>query len=225
MPTKRFFDIFASLVGLVIFIFPGMFIAIMIKMTSTGPVFYRQKRIGRYGKIFNTVKFRTMMVGAETLGSITAANDKRITSIGKFLRRYKLDEFPQLWNVLSGRMSFVGPRPDIPGYADKMEGEARRILDLRPGITGPASFYFRNEEDLLAIARDPRKYNDEIIWPKKVELNLEYLNHWHFWKDIGYIIITIIPGLNKWCKLVDEGDMQNVERLKLNENHEKTPRR
>jgi lipopolysaccharide/colanic/teichoic acid biosynthesis glycosyltransferase len=99
-------------------------------------------------------------------------------------------------------MSFVGPRPDVPGYADRLEGIARIILELRPGITGPASLYFRNEEKLLASEKDPKKYNDTVIWPKKVELNLAYAENWRFWKDIGYILITVAPPLDKWLKLI-----------------------
>jgi lipopolysaccharide/colanic/teichoic acid biosynthesis glycosyltransferase len=141
-----------------------------------------------------------MVIGAEKGGTITSANDARITPAGALLRRLKLDELPQLWNVLVGKMSFVGPRPDVPGYADKLEGAARRILALRPGITGPASLYFRNEESLLAKVNDPKRHNDEVIWPKKIELNLDYADKWSFRKDLGYILVTIVPGLNKWRK-------------------------
>jgi lipopolysaccharide/colanic/teichoic acid biosynthesis glycosyltransferase len=141
-----------------------------------------------------------MFTDAERHGTITTSTDSRITPIGRWLRRYKLDEFPQLWNVLIGKMSFVGPRPDVPGYADRLEGAARTILELRPGITGPASLYFRNEEDLLATSKDPREYNDTVIWPRKVELNLAYAENWSFWKDIGYILITVIPALNRGKK-------------------------
>ena len=136
-----------------------------------------------------------MYAGSEQKGTITSATDERITPIGRFLRNYKLDEFPQLWNVLIGRMSFVGPRPDVPGYADRLQGEARKILELRPGITGPASLYFRDEEDILAKAENPQEYNDTILWPKKTELNLQYCREWSFWKDIGYILVTIFPSI------------------------------
>jgi lipopolysaccharide/colanic/teichoic acid biosynthesis glycosyltransferase len=195
--AKRSFDIAASLAGLLLLTIPCALLALLVKLSSKGPVFYCQQRVGRHGKTFTCVKFRTMYVGAERAGSITSAGDRRITPVGRLLRRFKLDEFPQLWNVLIGRMSFVGPRPDVPGYADTLQGDARRILDLRPGITGPATLHFRNEEELLASVEDPRRYNDEVIWPKKVELNLRYLDEWGFWKDIGYIFATILPWLGK----------------------------
>jgi lipopolysaccharide/colanic/teichoic acid biosynthesis glycosyltransferase len=143
-----------------------------------------------------------MQMDSEKYGSITTAADNRITPVGRFLRRFKLDELPQLWNVLIGNMSFVGPRPDVPGYADKLQGDARKILELRPGITGPATLYFRNEEDLLASASNPKEYSDTVIWPKKVELNLAYLEHWGFWKDLGYLLITIFPSLNRLLRLM-----------------------
>jgi lipopolysaccharide/colanic/teichoic acid biosynthesis glycosyltransferase len=156
--------------------------------------------------MFFVVKFRTMFTDAERHGTITTSTDSRITPIGRWLRRYKLDEFPQLWNVLIGKMSFVGPRPDVPGYADRLEGVARTILELRPGITGPASLYFRNEEDLLASSKNPKEYNDTVIWPKKVDLNMQYVETWSFWKDIGYILITVVPLVDKWLKLVKRAD-------------------
>ena len=204
--SKRLFDIFFSALGLAALCVPFLIVALCIKLTSPGPVFFRQQRIGRKGKSFFVIKFRTMFTGAERHGSITTSNDSRVTPVGRWLRRCKLDEFPQLWNVLVGKMSFVGPRPDVPGYADRLEGIARIILELRPGITGPASLYFRNEEKLLASEKDPKKYNDTVIWPKKVELNLAYAENWSFWRDIGYILITVFPFLNKWLKLVKRAD-------------------
>lgn len=190
---KRTFDITASAAGLAV-LWPLMLvIALLVKLTSPGPILFRQQRVGRYGRLFTCVKFRTMTVGAEREGSVTTAADRRITAIGKWLRRLKLDELPQLWNVLVGQMSFVGPRPDVPGYADRLEGEARRVLDLRPSITGPATLAFRDEEELLARAADPRVYNDMVIWPRKVELNLEYLNTWSLWRDIRLILATLLP--------------------------------
>lgn len=134
-------------------------------------------------------------------GSVTTGSDKRVTAIGKILRKYKLDEFPQLYNVLIGRMSFVGPRPDVPGYADLLQGEDRKILELRPGVTGPASLRFRDEEELLAMVENPREYNDKVIWPEKVEINKAYYDNWSFWKDVGYIFETILPRIrNKKVK-------------------------
>jgi len=147
-----------------------------------------------------------MFIGSESLGSITTSLDERVTGIGKLLRAYKLDELPQLWNVSIGKMSFVGPRPDVSGYADKLTGESRKILELRPGITGPASLYFRDEEKLLSSVENPKEFNDAIIWPKKVQINLEYYYHWSFWKDIGYILITIFPFLDQLFHLIPSPD-------------------
>jgi lipopolysaccharide/colanic/teichoic acid biosynthesis glycosyltransferase len=202
--SKRLFDILASFLGLTILFVPFLVVALIIKITSPGPVLFRQKRIGRWGKEFTIIKFRTMRPGAERGGTITTAGDRRITPIGRILRRFKLDEFPQLWNVLIGRMSLVGPRPDMPGYADRLQGADRRILELRPGITGPASLYFRNEEKLLAARANPQDYNDTVVWPAKVALNRAYLENWSFRRDIGYILITVVPVLNKWIRLVSK---------------------
>jgi lipopolysaccharide/colanic/teichoic acid biosynthesis glycosyltransferase len=204
MIAKRTFDLLVSLVGLVVLCIPGLLLAAVVKLASRGPVLFTQKRIGRRGAPFTCVKFRTMRADADTAGSITVSSDPRTTRLGRALRRLKLDELPQLVNVCLGRMSFVGPRPDVPGYADRLTGDARRILDLRPGITGPASIYFRREEQILAQAGDARLYNDTVVWPRKVQLNLEYLDHRSLWKDIGYILITVIPWLNGWLKLVPD---------------------
>jgi lipopolysaccharide/colanic/teichoic acid biosynthesis glycosyltransferase len=120
------------------------------------------------------------------------AGESRITPLGAKLRKYKLDELPELWNVLKGDMSFVGPRPDVPGYADALKGEDREVLSLRPGITGPASLKYRNEEVLLATVEDPQKYNDEVIFPDKVRLNRYYLHHYSFWMDIRMVFATVL---------------------------------
>ena len=207
---KRSFDIIVAFMGLIVFLIPFLTIAFLIKCSSRGPVFFKQKRIGKDAKIFEVVKFRTMRVGAhrEIQGTITSKTDPRITPVGHFLRNYKLDEFPQLWNVLIGKMSFVGPRPDVPGYADTLTGDAKRILELHPGITGIASLYFINEESLLASVKEPKKFNDAIIWPKKIKLNLEYYENWSFWKDIGYILITVFPVFDKILKLVPNQDLE-----------------
>ena len=132
------------------------------------------------------------MTVAHDGSSISVAGESRITPLGAKLRKYKLDELPELWNVLIGNMSFVGPRPDVPGYADKLEGKERDVLKLKPGITGPASLKYRNEEELLAVQDDPKRYNDEVIFPDKVRINLEYLNTWSFWRDIKIIIYTVL---------------------------------
>lgn len=165
-----------------------------------GPVLFKQKRVGQHGKLFTVYKFRSMSVKKEASvasraseqTSIASAEQNRITPLGEKLRRYKLDELPELWNVLKGDMSFVGPRPDVPGYADRLQGEDREILKLKPGITGPASLKYRNEEVILSIVTDPQKYNDEVIFPDKVRLNLYYLRHYSFVKDIQMIICTVL---------------------------------
>lgn len=136
-------------------------------------------------------KFRSMTVGHGG-SSVSVAGESRITPLGAKLRHYKLDELPELWNVLVGDMSFVGPRPDVPGYADQLKGENREVLRLRPGITGPASLKYRNEEDLLAMQSDPQKFNDEVIFPDKVRINLYYLHNYSFVKDIQMIFCTVL---------------------------------
>mgnify|MGYP000734123520 FL=1 len=189
---KRLFDFTFAILGLTI-LSPVLIILSLIIITSPGPILYSQKRVGRQGRLFTLYKFRTMVHNADTMsgGSITVENDDRITAIGKLLRRWKLDELPTLWNVLKGDMSFVGPRPDVPGYADKLVGESRRILEIRPGITGPATLKYSNEEKLLAGVDNPKKYNDEVIFSDKVQINLEYMDNWSFWKDIKIIFKTI----------------------------------
>lgn len=165
-------------------------ILIRIKMPG-GPVIFKQKRVGRNGKLFTMYKFRSMTVGHGG-SSVSVAGESRITPLGAKLRHYKLDELPELWNVMIGDMSFVGPRPDVPGYADQLKGKDREVLKLRPGITGPASLKYRDEEDLLAKQADPQKYNDEVIFPDKVCLNLYYLHHYSFLKDIQMIFATVL---------------------------------
>lgn len=155
-----------------------------------GPVIFTQQRVGRNGRLFTMYKFRTMKV-SHSGSSISVAGESRITPLGAILRKYKLDELPELWNVLIGDMSFVGPRPDVPGYADNLQGEDRLILKLRPGITGPASLKYANEEEILATVNDPIKYNDEIIFPDKVRINLNYYYHHTFLGDIKLIFQTI----------------------------------
>lgn len=192
MLLKVFFDRGVSLFGL-FFLFPVLLlvgILIRIKMPD-GPVIFTQKRVGQHGRLFTMYKFRSMMIN-HSGSSISVQGESRITPLGAKLRKYKLDELPELWNVLIGDMSFVGPRPDVPGYADKLEGENRRVLLLKPGITGPASLKYRNEEELLAQQEDPQKYNDEVLFPDKVRINIEYLDNWSFWNDVKIIIYTIL---------------------------------
>lgn len=181
-----------AFIGL-LFLWPVLLVVavlIRIKMPG-GPVIFKQKRVGRNGKLFTMYKFRSMTVGHGG-SSVSVAGESRITPLGAKLRHYKLDELPELWNVLIGDMSFVGPRPDVPGYADQLKGENREVLRLRPGITGPASLKYRNEEDLLAMQPDPQKYNDEVIFPDKVRINLYYLHNYSFVKDIQMIFCTVL---------------------------------
>ena len=183
-----------SLVVLIILSPVLLVVAILIRVKMPGgPVLFKQKRVGKDGKLFTMVKFRSMSV-AHGGSNVSVAGESRITPLGAKLRKYKLDELPELWNVFIGDMSFVGPRPDVPGYADKLEGEDRVILKLRPGITGPASLKYRDEETLLATVEDPIRYNDEVIFPDKVRINKEYYYNWSFWQDIRYIVRTVCGG-------------------------------
>ena len=187
---KWCFDRIVALIGLVVLFIPLLVVAILIRIDSKGPVFFMQWRIGKDGKPFRICKFRTMDHQSEG-DTVTTATDPRITCIGHWLRHSKVDCLTELINVLVGQMSLVGPRPDVPGYADQLEGDDRRLLQLRPGITGPASIKYRNEEELLAQQPDPKAYNDTIIWPDKVKINLKYLEDWSFLSDIKLIFKTI----------------------------------
>ena len=192
MIIKWIFDRVVSFVGLLI-LWPVMLVVAMLiwRKMPGGPMIFTQKRVGQAGRLFTMYKFRSMTV-SHSGSSVSVAGESRITPLGAKLRKYKLDELPELWNVFIGDMSFVGPRPDVPGYADKLRGEDRRILELKPGITGPASLKYRNEEELLANVDNPQKYNDKVIFPDKVKLNLYYLNHYSFMKDIQMIIYTVL---------------------------------
>ena len=210
MILKCIFDRLVSLIGLLVLWPVLLVVAILIRIKMPGgPVFFKQKRVGRHGKLFTMVKFRSMAV-MHGGSSVSVAGEARITPLGAKLRRYKLDELPELWNVLVGDMSFVGPRPDVPGYADQLKGDDRRMLELRPGITGPASLKYRDEEELLAVIDKALKdggevkqadgrvvksiedYNDIVIFPDKVRINLYYLDHYSFWKDIQMIFATVL---------------------------------
>lgn len=192
MSLKFIFDRLMALVGLLVLWPVLLVVAVLIRVKMPGgPVIFKQKRVGRNGKLFTMYKFRSMTVGHGG-SSISVAGESRITPFGAKLRHYKLDELPELWNVLIGDMSFVGPRPDVPGYADQLRGDDREVLKLRPGITGPASLKYRDEEDLLALQPDPQKYNDEVIFPDKVRINLYYLHHYSFVKDIEMIFCTVL---------------------------------
>ena len=191
MIIKRLFDIAASIFGLVVFSLLFLIIAILIKIKMPGPILFRQNRVGKNAKLFKMVKFRTMKVnhGGST---ISVKGESRITPLGAVMRNYKLDELPELWNILIGDMSFVGPRPDVRGYADALLGNDRLLLKMRPGLTGAASIKFSNEEELLAKQDNPNKYNDEVLYPVKVRINNNYVKNWSFWLDIKIIVFTLL---------------------------------
>ena len=205
MTLKYLFDRILSLFGLVILSPVMLAVAVLIRVKMGGPVLFKQERVGKDGKLFTIFKFRTMEEGQDEF-SISMVGDQRILPLGIKLRKYKLDELPQLWNVLKGKMSFVGPRPDVPGYADLLQGNDREMLKLRPGITGPASLKYRNEEDLIAdyvkqakAQGDPRSerdialwFNDNVLWPDKVRINCYYASHYSFLKDIEMIFCTVL---------------------------------
>ncbi len=209
---KFLFDRLVSLIGLILLLPILIIVAILIKIKMPGPVFYVQKRVGRNGKLFKMYKFRSMKVGSDK-STISMAGENRITPLGAKLRKYKLDELPELWNVFIGDMSFVGPRPDVPGYADKLKGNDRLILKLRPGITGPASLKYRDEEEIIAdyvrkikASGDSRSdeeialwYNDHVIYPDKIQLNLYYYQHYSFWMDIKMIFATVFGRKIKYA--------------------------
>lgn len=191
---KRIFDLLLAIVGLVLFWWVILICYVAASIDTRRPGFFCQERVGRNGKKFEIVKIRTMKVDSSNATNVTTANDPRITWLGARLRRFKLDELPQLYNVLKGDMSFVGPRPDVPGFADKLSGKDRIVLSIRPGITGPATLYFRNEEVLLANCGDPEKYNKEVLFPKKTELNIDYIENYRFFDDIVIMYRTIFPN-------------------------------
>ena len=211
MILKFIVDRLMALIGLLCLWSLLIVLAILIKVKMPGgPAFFTQKRVGRHGRLFTIHKFRSMAVSHDN-SSISIAGEARITSLGATLRRYKLDELPELWDVLIGNMSFVGPRPDVPGYADKLEGDNRDVLKLRPGITGPATLKYRREDEMLSGVRslvadlnddfnfDEKTdqevalwYNDNVIYPDKVRLNCYYYRHYSFIKDIQMILCTVL---------------------------------
>ena len=206
MFLKWIFDRFWAFVSL-IFLWPILaIVAVLIKLKMPGgPILFVQKRVGKNGKLFDCHKFRTMTV-KHNGSSVSVAGDSRITPLGATLRHYKLDELPGLWDVLIGNMSFVGPRPDVPGYADKLQGDDRDVLKLRPGITGPATLKYRLEDEMISeyvaqkqAAGDTRsmqeiavEYNDNVIYPDKVRINCYYYRHYSFIKDILMILCTVL---------------------------------
>lgn len=189
---KTLFDKTASFCGLLVLWPILLIVAILIKVKMPGgPAIFKQKRVGQNGKLFTMYKFRSMTV-AHSGSSISVRGESRITPLGAILRKYKLDELPELWNVLVGDMSLVGPRPDVPGYADQLKGKDRDMLKLKPGITGPASLKYVNEEELLAQQEDPIRYNDEVIFPDKVRINIDYLKNQSLFLDIKIILCTVL---------------------------------
>ena len=220
MIVKWLFDKVVSLLGLLILWPVLLIVAVLVKVKMPGgPAFFVQKRVGKDGKLFNCHKFRTMTV-KHNGSTVSVAGDSRITPFGAKLRHYKLDELPGLWDVLIGNMSFVGPRPDVPGYADKLQGDDRDVLKLRPGITGPATLKYRLEDEMLADVRRlmyegrclPQEqidsmtdqelavwYNDNVIYPDKVRLNCYYYRHYSFIKDIQMIIYTVFGKKMKYA--------------------------
>jgi lipopolysaccharide/colanic/teichoic acid biosynthesis glycosyltransferase len=192
MILKRIFDVVFAFVGLVLLLPLLLLLSVLIYVKmSGGPIIFKQLRIGKNATPFVMYKFRTMTKN-HSGSSVSVVGESRITVFGAKLRKYKLDELPELWNVLKGDMSFVGPRPDVPGYADKLIGEFAKVLNFKPGITGPASLKYRKEEELLSLVDDPQKYNDEVIFPDKVRVNLKYIENWTLWLDIKIIFCTIM---------------------------------
>lgn len=173
-------------------LWPVILVCVVIARSDTQlSGIFAQNRVGQNGRMIKVLKIRTMRIVQGMESTITVGNDRRITPNGKKMRQWKLDELPQLWNVLIGEMSFVGPRPDVPGYADSLIGPQRQILELKPGITGPATIKYREEEQLLATVSNAEYYNDMAVYPDKVKLNLDYLQNWSLLTDIKYILITI----------------------------------
>ena len=188
--TKRGFDIVFSFFGLVICAIPIVLLVTIATISTKRFGLFVQTRVGRHAKLFKIFKIRTMKHPNDE-NFITLRDDARLSAFGKMIRKYHLDELPQIFNVLKGDMSFVGPRPDVAGYADLLQGGDRIILSVRPGITGPATIKFKNEEVLLAQQSDAKKYNDTVIWKEKVRINKEYILNWTLLGDINYIFKTI----------------------------------
>lgn len=192
MRMKRLFDLVCVIPGIIVLAPLFLLIAVWIKLDSAGPVFFRQERVGLNGRLFRILKFRTMVINAEALGGqLTVGSDRRVTGAGGLLRRYKLDELPQLFNVLVGDMSLVGPRPEVPRYVALYTDELRQVLRLRPGITDPASIQFRDEAALLGTAEDPERYYIDVLMPEKIRLNMEYAKRATLWQDILTVFRTL----------------------------------
>ena len=191
---KRFFDVVLAFLLLVVFFIPIVILILLATISTQQNGWYSQKRVGYQGNLFCLYKIRTLKgINHKDINAIKAAE----TPLGSWLRKTKLDEFPQLLNVLKGDMSFVGPRPDIPGYADVLKGEDRKLLAIRPGITGPATLLYKNEDQLLIQQPHPLHYNDTVIWPDKVAINLEYIKNWSFKKDLKYLWQSVVGSAKR----------------------------
>ncbi|MPM18881.1 Undecaprenyl phosphate N,N'-diacetylbacillosamine 1-phosphate transferase [bioreactor metagenome] len=192
MTGKRIFDLFFSAIAILILLVPGLLLALIIMMESRGGAFYRQVRVGRNEKPFRLLKFRTMFTGSDAKGLLTVGSaDNRVTGFGKFLRRSKMDELPQMINILAGQMSFVGPRPEVPKYVAMYSDEQKKVLSVRPGLTDYASLEYINESDLLAQQSDPEKYYIETVMPAKLSLNLKYIKEMSCATDLKIIFRTL----------------------------------
>jgi lipopolysaccharide/colanic/teichoic acid biosynthesis glycosyltransferase len=188
---KRGFDFLGAAFGLALTIWIILPAWVLASIDTRKNGFFTQDRVGRDGRIFRVIKIRTMREIPGMSTTVTTGRDQRITPLGRFWRKSKIDELPQLINVFKGDMSFVGPRPDVPGYADRLQGDDRIVLSVRPGITGPATLKYRDEEALLAEQADPERYNNEVLWPDKVRINREYVENWSFLGDVRYIWETV----------------------------------
>ena len=200
--VKRVFDVVMASTALLL-LWPLMIIvAILVKLSSPGPVYYRHRRVGRYGTELFVLKYRTMYASDSNPGwQITVAGDPRITPLGQRLRNTHLDELPQLWNVIRGEMSLVGWRPHVAGYPDRLSGPDAVLINEPPGITGAASLYFRNEERLLSQHNDPRQHYDEVVYPMKVKMDLEYYRSWSLTRDFACLVVTALPLADRWLHM------------------------
>jgi lipopolysaccharide/colanic/teichoic acid biosynthesis glycosyltransferase len=200
---KRLFDVLVASLALLVLSPLMLVVAILVQITSPGPVIYRHRRVGQGGRGFDVLKYRTMYTSAAAAEwQITVAGDPRITPIGRWLRSSKLDELPQLWNVLRGEMSLVGWRPHVAGYPDRLTGPEAALIEERPGITGSATLYFRDEERLLSLTDDPKRHYDEVIYPLKVRMDLDYYRTWSLERDLAHLIVTALSGADSWLKVV-----------------------
>jgi lipopolysaccharide/colanic/teichoic acid biosynthesis glycosyltransferase len=190
--VKRAFDFFVAFFGLIASGWLILLAFLLASLDTRSNGFFVQERVGQNGRIFRVFKIKTMVAREGVSTTVTKSGDPRITTLGHFFRKTKIDELPQLWNVFVGDMSFVGPRPDVAGFADQLEGADKALLSIRPGITGPATLKYRNEEAFLAEVADPETYNFQVLWPDKVRINLEYIHNWSFRSDLGYIWKTVV---------------------------------